>query len=65
VDLLRGGLVVFDGEYYYMLALLTEHDASDRCPVRISENSGNAKFAERGVGEVRRINLAHARMNKG
>jgi hypothetical protein len=45
VDLLRGGLVVFEGDYY-LLAHLPKHDASDRCPVRISENYVNAKFAE-------------------
>jgi hypothetical protein len=44
VDLLRGGLVEFEGEYYYLLAHLPKHDASDRCPVRTSENSAKRKF---------------------
>jgi hypothetical protein len=44
VDLLRGGLVVFEGDYY-PLAHLPKHDASDRCPVRTSENAVKAKFA--------------------
>jgi hypothetical protein len=30
VDLLRGGLVVFEGDYYYLLTHLPNHDASDR-----------------------------------
>jgi hypothetical protein len=36
VDLLRGGLVVFESDYYYLLTHLPKHDASDRCPVRTS-----------------------------
>jgi hypothetical protein len=39
VDLLRGGLDVFDGDYYYLLAHLSEHDASARGPVRTSETA--------------------------
>jgi hypothetical protein len=35
VDLLRGGLVVFEGDYY-LLTHLPKHDASDRYPVRTS-----------------------------
>src|SRR5215216_3293999 len=41
-----GGLVVFDGDYY-LLAYLPKHDASDRCPVRTSENYVGAKVGER------------------
>jgi hypothetical protein len=52
VDLLRGGLVVFEGDYY-LLAHLPKHDASDRCPVRTSENSVNAKFAEFPIQALR------------
>jgi hypothetical protein len=36
VDLLHDGLVVFEGDYSYLLAHLPKHDASDRCPVRTS-----------------------------
>jgi hypothetical protein len=40
VDLLCGGLDVFDGDYYYyLLAHLSEHDASARGPVRTSETA--------------------------
>jgi hypothetical protein len=46
VDLLRGVLVVFESDYYYLLTHLPKHDASDRCPVRTSENSVMEKFAE-------------------
>jgi hypothetical protein len=45
VDLLRGGPVVFEGDYYYPLAHLPKHDASDRCPVLTSWNPVMAKFA--------------------
>jgi hypothetical protein len=45
VDLLHDGLVVFEGDYYYLLAHLPKHDASDRCPVRTSENAVEAKFS--------------------
>jgi hypothetical protein len=38
VDLLRGGLVVFEGDYY-LLAHLPKHDASDRCPGRTTTSS--------------------------
>jgi hypothetical protein len=53
VDLLRGGLVVFEGDYYYLLAHLPKHDASDRCPMRTSENYVNAKFAEFPIQALR------------
>jgi len=46
VDLLRGGLVVFEGDYYYLLTHLPKHDANDRCPVRTSENAVMAKFVK-------------------
>jgi hypothetical protein len=45
VDLLRGGPVVFEGDFYYPLAHLPKHDASDRCPVLTSWNPVMAKFA--------------------
>jgi hypothetical protein len=45
VDLLRGGLVVFDGAYYYPLAHLPKHDASDRYPVLTSLNCVMETFA--------------------
>ena len=36
VDLLRGGLVVFESDYYYLITHLPKHDASDRYPGRTS-----------------------------
>jgi hypothetical protein len=55
VDLLRGGPVVFEGDYYYPLAHLPNHDASDRCPVLTSWNPEMAKFAEGTMDELQAL----------